>query len=411
MDGIFTNELDAAGALAPAHLMAIEQGDGELKKVTLAELEIFSQRSRNVAFKSTPFLVASNKRKLTIKDGTRIKLPDDSIFSVGSDLELNVESMLDLGGSLTNGKDYYLFLYRTQGGQNVLIASLTKSAPNGLNPTDVIPLGGFHTLCVSAGSNMAYVMGDQALNHPLNDFIASDILPNSVWCLNHRTHSEPEGMVYIPTMDIWVDIYLQSGSGFNTKSAYQGAITRNRQYVDFVEDQICVNKALLNDEEFAAAMMGSNEKTSVNGANETGATTGGAGGRIDTAGRRMISIYGVEEGCGSLWQFLRTTSAGGYAGVLYGQTSAPGVSPVTYGVITTVQTGTGTNTQGTAHGPLPQSGEKGSFWGVACVLLAGGAWNIGSGCGSRSRLALYSRSRAISACGGRGRRRPRGFIV
>jgi len=398
MDGILTNELDEAGALELAHLMAIEQGDGELKKVTLADLEVFFQRSRNITYKKTPFLTASGKRQLTIKDGTRIKLPDDSIFSVGTDLELNVESILDIGNSLTNGKDYYLFLYRTQGGQNVLIASLTKNAPNNLNPADVVLLGGLHTLCVSAGSGMTYVMGGQTLNHPLNDFIASDILPDSVWCLNHRPHSEAEGMVYVPTMNIWVDIYLQSGSGFNTKSIYQGAITRSRQYVDFVEDQICVKKSLLNDEEFAAAMMGSNEQTAVNGANETGATVNGAGGRIDTQGRRMISIYGIEEGCGSLWQWLATTSAAGVDGSIYGQlTDTP-----TYGWISMTQS---------SYGPIGQAGGKGSFWGLCGALLAGGHWDVGSGCGSRSRYAPNSRSNASSGSGGRGRSRPRGFIV
>jgi len=338
------------------------------------------------------FLFASDKRKLTIKEGTRIKLPDNSIFNADQNLEFIFANILDTG-SLANGKDYYLFLYRTQGGQNVLVASLTKSAPDGLNPADVVLIGGFHTLCVSAGSGMTYVKGGQTLQHPLNDFIAADILPDSVWCLNHKPYSEPEGMVYVPSLDFWCDIYKQSGSGMNTKSAYQGAITRSRQYVDHVEDMFCIKKELLDDGEFAAAMLGSNEKTTVAGANESGANNGGAGGRNDTAGRRMISIYGIEEGCGATWEWLRTTSAAGVNGTIHGQISA---SPVTYDYIVMTQS---------ACGPYGQAGNKGSFYGLIGSLLAGGNWSNGASCGSRARDAGDARSKASTGLAGRGRSR------
>ena len=196
--------------------------------------------------------------------------------------------------------------------------------------------------------------------------------------------------MYVPSLDFWCDIYLQSGSGTNTRSAYQGAITRNRQYVDLVEDQFCVKKELLDDGEFAAAMLGSNEQTSVAGSNEAGATSGGAGGRVDTAGRRMISIYGVEEGCGSVWQSLRTTAAGGADGAIYGQTA----DTPTYGWLTLTTS---------SHGPNGQAGGKGSFSGLAGFLQAGGAWNSSTMSGSRSRHASNSRSYAAMHLGGRGR--------
>ena len=333
-----------------------------------------------------PLLYASNKRKLTIREGSRIALPDGGCFAAGMDLEINIENVLDTG-SLANGKDYCLFLYRTNGGENVLVVSLDKSAPQGLNPADVVPIGGCHTLCANAGTGMTYVEGGVTKDHPLNGFVANDILPPTVWCKNHRPFSEPEGTSYISSLDFWCDIYKQSGSGFNTKSVYQGAITRSRQYVDFVEDQFCVKKELLDDAEFAAAMLGSNEQTAVAGANEAGATTGGAGGRVDTAGRRMISIYGIEEGCGALWEFLRSTAAGGAVGSMYG--------PDGWINMTT-----------SAYGPFAQSGGKGSLWGLCAVLLAGGVWIDSSGCGSRARSADSGRSRSYSYIGGRGRSRP-----
>jgi hypothetical protein len=57
-----------------------------------------------------------------------------------------------------------------------------------------------------------------------------------------------------------------------------------------------------------------------------------------------------------------------------------------------------------AYGPYGQSGGKGSFWGLAGALLAGGSWRDAAGCGSRARAASYARSYASSALGGRGRR-------
>jgi len=401
MEGIFTNQLEAAIALEASHLMAVEQGDSELKKVTLAELEVFMQRSKRIAFLSTPFLTANDRRILTLKAGTKLTINSQNYqrtFIATTDMALNFALILDTG-SIQNGKDYYLYMCPTQNGVEFK-ASLSKTAPLGYNAVDVICFGGFHTLCASAGSGMTYQMGDVSLQHPLNGYIAGDILPQSIWCLNHRPHSEPEGMVYIPTVDIWVDIYLQSGSGFNTKSVFGGAITRSRQYVDFVEDLLCVNKLLLDDGEFAAAMMGSNEQTNVGANNgqaastEAAATSSGAGGRVDTANRRMISIYGIEEGCGSLWQWLRTTSAAGVDGTFHGQID----DTPTYGWISPTIN---------SYGPYPQSGGKGKIYGITCALLAGGKWDNGVTCGSRSRNSNHSRSNIGSPIGGRGRSRPK----
>lgn len=405
MDGIFTNQLEAAGALASSHLMAIEQGDSELKKVTLADLETFMQRSRRTVFLNALFLIASNKRELTIKAGTKLSINSQSYertFFAITDVALNLQTILDTG-NVANGKDYYLYLCPTPNGTEFK-ASLSKTNPLGYAAVDVNNFGGCHTLCANAGSGMTYQMGGSTLQHPLNGFLAGDILPQSVWCLNHRPFSEAEGMVYIPTVDVWVDIYFMSGSGFNTKSVYQGAITRSRQYVDFVEDLLCVKKALLNDEEFAAAMMGSNEKTNVGANNgqtastEAAATSGGAGGRVDTANRRMLSIYGVEEGCGSLWQWLATTAAAGVDGTFHGMLDETPSYGWMYPNVN-------------AYGPYPQSGGKGSIYGIVCALLAGGSWANGSNCGSRSRHGYGSRSGISASVGGRGRSRPRIITV
>jgi hypothetical protein len=333
------------------------------------------------------FLIATGKRKLVIKAGTILPLAmadETKYFIAAEDTELNFDSILDTGTPQA-GLDYYVFLVPDPDNPSgvTIKASLSKTAPQGFGPGEVLRFGGGHSLCIAVGSGLTYVEGGVTKNHPLNGYVAGDMLPQSVWCLNHRPHSDPEGMVYIPSLDFWCDIYLQSGSGANTRSVYQGAITRSRQYVDFVEDQFCVKKELLDDGEFAAAMLGSNEQTNVQGTNEAGATTGGAGGRLDTAGRRMISIYGVEEGCGSLFQWLRSTSAGGYSGYM---------GPM--GSVTT-----------SSYGPYDQAGGKGKFWGLAGALLAGGVWSNAASCGSRARDADNGRSDASTILGGRGRSR------
>jgi len=341
-------------------------------------------------FTAAPFMVASDKRKLVIKAGTKI-IVGTRTFRVDEDTEVDIAALLDTG-VLTNGKDYFIFLYPgTEQGSVIIKVSLTKTNPQGFNPVDVLLIGGFHTLCANAGAGMTYVEGEVSKQHPLNGYVAGDILPYSVWCLNHRPYSEPEGMVYIPSLDFWCDIYLQSGSGVNTKSVYQGAQTRSRQYVDHVEDMFCVKKELLDDGEFAAAMLGSNEETNITG---SAFPNNGAGGHLDTANRRMISVYGVEEGCGLLWQWLRTTSAAGYYGRMYGQQDAGG----TQGSIPV---------SGSAGeiGWFPQSGGKGQVYGLACALLAGGGWSNSAGCGSRARYADHARACASSALGGRGRSR------
>lgn len=173
--------------------------------------------------RSVPLLVSSAKRKLTIKAGTKIDVgfgDDVRHFLAETDTEFDIATILDTG-TLQAGKDYYVFLCKDPAGDGVVArASLNKTNPQEFDEADIQPLGGFHTLCADVGTGLTYVWGGETLDHPLNGYIAGDVLPYSVWCLNHRPFSEPEGMVYIPSLDFWCDIYLQSGSGANTKSAY-----------------------------------------------------------------------------------------------------------------------------------------------------------------------------------------------
>ncbi|EJF95865.1 hypothetical protein MEE_01102 [Bartonella elizabethae F9251 = ATCC 49927] len=196
---------------------------------------------------------------------------------------------------LEAGKDYYIYIMPTLTDDDEISFSISDNptAPDGYTEDNSEKIGGFHTLCADVG---------EIEDHPLSGYQAGDILPDSVWCLNHRPRSDPEGMVYDPWKNIWVDIYLQSGTDENTKSAYGVPITSNRSYSDHHVDFSSVNKRFLTSDEFASCMYGINSGTSIIGNKAPSPKT--SGGHVDTANRRMISYIGCEDGCGYVWQFL-----------------------------------------------------------------------------------------------------------
>ncbi|WP_375676613.1 MULTISPECIES: alanine-zipper protein, partial [unclassified Bartonella] len=157
---------------------------------------------------------------------------------------------------LEAGKDYYIYLIPTLTNNNEINFNISDNptAPDGYTEDTSKKIGGFHTLCADVG---------EIEDHPLSGYQAGDILPDSVWCLNHRPRSDPEGMVYDPWKNIWVDIYLQSGTDENTKSAYGVPITTNRSYSDHHVDFSSVNKRFLTSDEFASCMCGINSGTSI----------------------------------------------------------------------------------------------------------------------------------------------------
>lgn len=314
-------------------------------------------------FQALPFLVVNGRRNITIKAGSIIRLDIDGVSrwrQQTADEVIDCQSIMDSGTSFANGKDYHIFLVADGANGTKFMVSQNSTYPGGYSASNSRKIGGFHTLCANVGT---------IAGHALSGYVAGDILPESVWCLNHRPISEPEGMVYEETNDVWVDIYNQSGTGANTKSVYGGTRANTRMHFDWVDDQRSVKKTLLHDEEFYAASKGSNQKTAVKGAAQPNPDT--TGGHQDTASRRMISNIGCEEMCGLQWQHLAETHAAG-----------------------------GSNWNG-------QNGNEGEFYGSCMVLLAGGLWGDSSRCGSRCRIASDSLSIAGVADGARGRSLPK----
>ena len=268
------------------------------------------------------------------------------------------------------GKDFYVYACQPSSGYApVLILSANSTYPTGYTADTSRKIGGFHCLCLSVGT----ISG-----HPLSGFVTGDILPLSVWDLLHRPKTaSPEGMVWCPSANIWVDIYLQSGTGSTTASAYGATITDTRTWMDHVDDLAAVNKRLLDDGEFQKIAAGGNEETNIAGSADPGTT----GGHIDTASRRMISAIGCEDCAGVMWQWLSDQSFRSDYVSGWGWYDLPGAKGSLYN----------------------QDGVNGR---ADVKLRAGGSWGYGAYCGSRCRAARGYRWLTDSHYGARGAAEP-----
>lgn len=390
--------------------------------------DFFLKTKKDLYFQNPRFLIFdffdANRRSVKIRKGTYIDLPITSggITTVRT-LYIDSDMAFDLSAKITaaaaassvrtgeeNGKDFYVYLVPSGENGIDLTVSERKDYPGdidaGYTADNTRRIGQFHTLCVDAGNSLtgeilcakstvavsdsfllkkypeeesdfydfynktvsAVTTGTMAdkltVPHPLAGFKAGDILPESVFCLSFRPFSGAEGMVYDVDTNMCGDLYLQSGTGQLTASAYGAVHTVNRQQQNHEDDMRQVGKMLINDDEFSSMALGSNERTAIQGA--TDKTT--VGGHIDTADRRMISFIGCEEMCGYLWQWQRDCSAIG----------------------------------GTGFTTYDGDGFFGQVYGNVNTLLAGGAWGNGVSCGSRCRQGGSARSTVGASFGGRG---------
>ena len=335
-----------------------------------------STEVKDFGYKQNDFIQAYNKTSLVIKAGTEIKLnvsgeEEARVFNTNEDTTFVLSEILDTG-SVQAGKDYCIYLVAGIGKSVDVKASLNTTFPQGYTADNSRKIGGCHTLCVSVTSSNAPVLVDNNIwsAHPAIGFSAGDIIPNSVWCLAHRPISDPSGMVYVDKINMWVDIYLQSGTGTGTASVYGATVTSTRTQIQHQWDMQLVNKKLATDNDFMMFAEGSNQKTAIAGAKEPNPKI--AGGHLDTAGKRMISGYFIEECCGYLWQWLDE------------------IAPV----------------GGSGFASYRDEGTRGQSYGMPYCLGAGGDWGYSSSCGSRSRSANGTRSVAGADVGARGVSRP-----
>ena len=347
------------------------------------------------------------KKSLKIVAGTLLQV-GTKVFHAVNDVTF------DLTTDVTQaGKDYFVYLnYAEVGGEDswTLSATVTKVADTSTSRY----IGRFHTLCaaVPAGTTMIYPTeqlssGAQVclapytqdkdpdfyqfylksataastnqnsafyttpFAHPLAGFAAGDILPETVWCLTFRPDTKFEdAMFYDPVTGRAEDIYLQSGTGLSTRSAYGNVtLTRSRTPWSHQSDMLAVGKRLLKDWEFTAASMGSNQGTNIAGS-AFPSSSPYSGGHNDTSSRRMVSMWGAEDMCGLLWQWLEE---------YVGNASADWHIE-----------------DGSSNAPFGKQ-----YWNVY-QLIAGGDWVVGAACGSRCRAANHVRSAVAPSFGGRG---------
>jgi len=298
--------------------------------------------------------------EVTVKGENRIPLLiNDKWFYIDTDTDLSTGADLDTG-AVAAGTDYYVYACDNSGSL-VFLISAASTFPDGYDGDTSRKIGGFHTISAAAGT-----IG----GHDLTGLGANGILPASVWDLKHQPRSEPEGMVWSEAAQVWVDIYLASGTGASTVSVNGGTISDTRNWMDFVDDFGAVGKRMLSDVEFQLIAAGSNEETNITGSADPVTT----GGHSDTAGRRMISDIGCEDCCGVLRQWLSDQS------MRYDDAIAAGWYDLDGG-------------KGSLYRPVDTNDVK---------LHAGGAWNSGTACGSRCRYANYYRWNTITYLGGRG---------
>ena len=279
------------------------------------------------------------------------------------------------------GVDYYI--YSCIGTTTVpkLLVSRNSTYPHGYTASNSRKIAGFHCLCASAGTISA---------HPLTGYLTGDILPTTVWDLKKRcknTGNNNNGMAYIAPLDDWWAIYLASGTATAPVSIYNATILDTIDWNDSVDAGRAVGMRLPRDGEFQVAAALSNEQTNIYGSADPVTT----GGHVDTAGRRMISKYGLEDCCGVSYQFLDeqgwkfTGAAVHYHKIV---TITGNAETATSDNATAVD---GTTAQDMApvwawyNLPL----DKGQLYGqggvVDCKMVAGGYASLGSHNGSRCR--------------------------
>lgn len=291
---------DPTDMVASVNLMALKTKVGELRQdyvedlLSAANCTVFSSYREFLRVKSIS-AGTFERRKLVIKAGTIITMNTDRanrhvVINKDYDISHGVGGVQHI---FDPGKDYNVFIMvdwdRSDGPEATFAIQEGGNIPAGYDAGSARIIGGFHTLCADVGA---------LPGHPLNGYVAGDILPASVWCLNHRPFCSPKGMVYCRTANVWVDIYLQSSRGTTTKSVYRGTISK-RGRTNHQSDLLLVGKRFPTDSEFYAIAMGSSTSPAGDSVEITQ-----TGGNKDKNNGRIISHIGVEDATGVYWQHL-----------------------------------------------------------------------------------------------------------
>lgn len=375
-------EIDGDGLFHPANTLASDD------ETVTKKGNVFNAANKLVLLDSTgklPMLNGSLLTNLTIptsaakshyieagSDHSKVKILADTslevntsegtkLFSATSDIEVSLPQKLDAGTPLP-GKDYSLFLVPNGSGSLDFKFSLNSTAPEGYSMADVLRIGGLHTMPVSITANNA-----SSADHAAVGYNSGEIIPVTIWDALNRPKCSPNGMGYVSLIDLWVDLYKQSGKDGAETSVFGGTRVHSRCWDDHAEDMRRCGKRLLWDYEFTEAAKGSPECVAIKGAAQPNPDTTIA--YVMSNNKICISKYFLFGMVGVSWELLNNTSANGGSG----WSASCGAS----------------NT-------------KGQLYGASYALLAGGSWGNSSSCGSRSRYGSSGRGAVIADFGGRG---------
>ena len=330
--------------------------DGKLYNIPFDDVK--SDVNQFIKYEST-----ETRRSLRFKGNTFIKLiteTDTRHFVLWNDLVINVEDYLDTGSALINGKDYSIFLV-PDGEKNVAIKiSLNKTAPVGYDTVNTRRIGGFHTECADVG-----IVQD---GNKMNNWLAGDIIPNSVWTLWHKPLiASPSGARYVPERDAWKTIYRQSGTLKNTVFEYGATLTRSRSAWDHELDLGLVGWEFPMSIDFTISELGIVPLKAVAGKAESSCTK--AGGWKNENNIRLTTSGGDESTCGGLWTILQEYGPCGGQGW-----NASGVNTITsprqYGSIQRLMGGGAWDNSGCA-GPSSRAGSHSALDTAADVGACG----------------------------------------
>jgi hypothetical protein len=282
------------------------------------------------------------------------------------------------------GLDFYVYAVApSEGSIPTWLLSANATYPVGYTADTSRKVAGFHCLCLSAGT---------ITSHPADGYLTGDVIPNSVWDLKFKSSSGSNvGLAYVEPLDDWWGIYLLSGTTSAPTNVFGGTILDTQDWNVFVECGRIANMRLPRDAEFQCAASLSNEQTNITGSADPVTT----GGHVDTAGRRMISRYFLEDCCGAMYQWLDEQSYqfAGAAAHTHAVTDAPGT------------TGAASADVAPAWGWYDLPGDFGQLYKQGTYgdtkVFAGGGWYSGGVCGSRSRILYNWRWNADSRFGGR----------
>ena len=278
------------------------------------------------------------------------------------------------------GKDVYIYACQGDGTEPVFTLSLNSTVPDGYTADNSRKIGGFHCECLAVGSltNVNPVTGVTEA-HKLTDLGTGEIIAPSRWDLWHKpTGKQTEGMSYIEEVDVWIGIYGASWDGTKLVHTFggiwaDGTSTKKWHGELSLEALMQQGMRLPWRHEFQCAAKGSNEQTNIKNSADPGTT----GAHVDTAGRRMVSNYGLEDCCGVLWQWLMDLGFAGGSGWT-NSTYASDVDPRSYG-----------QTYGTLY-----------------RLRGGGLWYDSASCGSRCAHCNTPSASVYSYYGCRGASEP-----